>query len=95
MNASVPVLPSEPEETVAKRGIPWIRFLVVLLLILLDQWSKTAVFEWLQGDDVVLDRDRHGHARYPIFVEHIHIARSGQRLLLQTRDRQATRCRMC
>ena len=36
--------------------------------VILDQWSKTAVFEWLEGD-VVLDRDRHGHARYPLFAE--------------------------
>ena len=68
MNPSSSVSPPEPEVTVAQRGIPWIRFLVVLLLILLDQWSKTAVFEWLEGD-VVLDRDRHGHARYPLFAE--------------------------
>jgi signal peptidase II len=58
-----------PEAVLPSRGLPWGRVVVVLLLILLDQWSKTAVFEWLQGGEAEMVRDHHGHNRYPLLGE--------------------------
>jgi len=39
--------------------------LAVALLVLLDQWSKSAVFAWLASSDRLV-RDVHGHERYPL-----------------------------
>lgn len=50
--------------------LPWKRFLFVLVLVLLDQWSKSAVFEHLDPARVMHDApegyglDIHGHRRW-------------------------------
>ncbi|QDU67912.1 signal peptidase II [Engelhardtia mirabilis] len=36
-----------PEPRSAPRGLPWLRFLIVGLLIAADLWTKHAVFAWL------------------------------------------------
>ena len=41
-------------------------FAAAAALVLLDQWSKAAVFAWLGGGSVDLVRDPHGHARLPL-----------------------------
>ncbi|MEX1024164.1 MAG: signal peptidase II [Planctomycetota bacterium] len=49
--------------------LPWKRFLVVLVLVALDQWSKAAVFEYLDPQRLIhdapaaLEIDPHGHRR--------------------------------
>ncbi len=55
-----------PQEESA-HGLPWGRFLVVFLLVLADQLSKSQVFAWL-GDRSAegLVRDHHGHLRYEL-----------------------------
>ncbi len=51
------------------QGLPWVRFLVVLLLVGADQWTKFAVFDFMEVSPPPADviRDHHGHLRYPIF----------------------------
>lgn len=47
--------------------LPWVRFVVVALLVALDLWSKGAVFDWLRGGDAQgMVRDAHGHLRLPL-----------------------------
>jgi signal peptidase II len=48
------------------RAFPWGRFLVVLLLVALDQWSKTAVFAWWDPSHPGVERDQHDHLRVPV-----------------------------
>ena len=46
-----------------------LRFLVVALLVVADQWSKSAVFDWLEGGILTVEGmeiDRHGHDRFPV-----------------------------
>ena len=40
--------------------------LAVVALVILDLWSKTAVFELLEADPYALPRDEHGHMRQPL-----------------------------
>lgn len=44
-------------------------FVVVALLAWLDQWSKSAVFAWLESGEVTLVTDIHGHRRHVLFGE--------------------------
>lgn len=50
------------------RGLPWGRFLVVAVAVVIDQVTKRAVFGWLEDPGSVqgVVRDLHGHERYPI-----------------------------
>lgn len=50
----------------ARRGFPWVRLLLVGLLVALDLWSKAAVFGWLEESPGELVLDPHGHPRFPI-----------------------------
>lgn len=45
------------------------RFAWVLALVVLDLWSKTVVFAWMEAQDRAgtLVADAHGHLRHPIF----------------------------
>ena len=55
------------------RGI-LLRILVVLALVVADQWSKQAVFEALEGGPFAVEGmqiDAHGHRRLPVLGEHI------------------------
>jgi signal peptidase II len=45
------------------------RFAVVSVLVVLDLWSKAAVFGWLRPIEFDLPIDGHGHPRHPIFGE--------------------------
>ena len=51
------------------RGAIALGFVVVALLVWLDQWSKTAVFDWLGGGQATLVTDIHGHRRYLVSGE--------------------------
>ena len=46
-----------------------LRLAVVAVLVALDLWSKSAVFEWLGGYPAGMAADRHGHPRYPLLGE--------------------------
>jgi len=63
---------SPDPDTAGRSGIPWGRFLVVAVLALLDQASKSAVFAWLgpgaEGAERLV-RDHHGHLRLPVLGE--------------------------
>jgi lipoprotein signal peptidase len=49
------------------QALPWRRFAALGLLIVLDLWSKQAIFAWLDGDaPPELVRDAHGHMRLPL-----------------------------
>jgi len=48
------------------RRLPWGRFLVVLLLVGLDLWTKALAFDWLTPATEGAVRDLHGHLRYPV-----------------------------
>src|SRR5262245_11109760 len=54
--------------TVERRRLPWARFAVVLLLVVLDLTTKSALFGWLDSSPPPeeLVRDQHGHLRYPL-----------------------------
>lgn len=59
------------------KGTLLLRLLLVLLLVVADQWSKSAVFSALEGGPAAvesMDYDFHGHARFPVldslFGEH-------------------------
>ncbi|MCZ6596162.1 MAG: signal peptidase II [Planctomycetota bacterium] len=44
---------------------PWVRFLIVVVLVALDLWTKAAVFGWLEGENPPeLVRDAHRHERF-------------------------------
>ena len=50
-----------------RRRLPWLRFAAVAVFVVLDLWSKQAVFAWLPGPPPPeLVRDAHGHSRLPI-----------------------------
>ena len=51
------------------RPLPWVRFLVVVLLVGLDLWSKSAVFAWLEPRPEGIEYDAHGHPRYVLSGE--------------------------
>jgi len=53
----------EPGET---GGLPWRRFVAVLVLVALDLWTKSAVFGWLDFELEGAARDVHGHWRYTL-----------------------------
>ena len=38
---------SEAAQEPPRRGLPWPRFLVVAILIAVDLWTKSAIFEWM------------------------------------------------
>ncbi|MEM7309269.1 MAG: signal peptidase II [Planctomycetota bacterium] len=42
------------------------RFAIVAALVALDLWSKSAAFQYLEGDAAELVRDQHGHDRLPV-----------------------------
>jgi signal peptidase II len=44
-------------------------FVAILALVLVDQWSKAAVFEWLLPAPADISVDRHGHRRYELAGE--------------------------
>ena len=48
------------------RPLPWLRFAVVGLLVVLDLWSKAGVFAWLETRPEGFDVDHHGHGRVPL-----------------------------
>jgi len=62
-----------PEAVAARSAaparLPWARFVVVALLVLLDLWTKQAVFAWLGGDVEGVRYDDHGHLRYGLAGE--------------------------
>jgi signal peptidase II len=47
----------------ASFGAVVLRYAAVVLLVLLDLWSKAAVFAWLEDPRTELVRDGHGHMR--------------------------------
>ena len=51
------------------RPLPWARFVIVALLVVLDLWSKAGVFAWLESGPEALDVDSHGHLRVPLLGE--------------------------
>ncbi len=60
-----------PVQTHASVGAKTIalRIAIVLILVLADQWSKSAVFEAISGGSMVvegMERDIHGHDRLPV-----------------------------
>jgi len=57
--------------TAVERSRVWIvgGFVVVLLLVWLDQWSKEAVFTWFREGRPPLVPDVHGHRRYLVSGE--------------------------
>jgi len=49
------------------RRLPWLRFLVVMLLVALDLWTKQWVFAWFgEGPDGLTACECHTHPRYPV-----------------------------
>lgn len=49
-----------------RTGLPWGRFLAVLLLVALDLWTKAAAFGWLDFEVEGAAHDVHGHWRYTV-----------------------------
>ncbi len=47
------------------------RYAIVVALVLLDLWSKAGVFAWLEGGEVDLLRDDHGHLRHHVLGESV------------------------
>jgi len=58
-------LSKTPEERISRRLVA-VCFVIVVALIALDLWSKSAVFAWLEGGSAELVYDRHGHERVPL-----------------------------
>ncbi len=61
-------MPAGSGGRVLTRQLPWARFLVVLVLIALDLFTKQAAFAWMEGPPVPdgLTIDDHGHRRVPV-----------------------------
>ncbi len=58
---------SSPAPTTSSaRSIPWARFVIVALLVVLDLWSKAGIFEWLASSPDGMAVDSHGHLRVPL-----------------------------
>lgn len=55
------------------------RYLAVLLLVLVDLWSKHAVFSWLGPIEHELPQDPHRHLRYPLLGEWLSLMLSENR----------------
>ena len=62
--------------TSGRGGTPSLRFLVVLLLVALDLWSKQAVFAFLESDPAGLEIDSHYHERFPVAGSWLGLMRS-------------------
>ena len=58
-----------PTEVPPTRALPFGRFAIVFALVALDLWSKHAVFQHIDTHPELLERDAHGHDRWPIFGE--------------------------
>ena len=58
------------------RSLPWARFVVVALLVVLDLWSKDAVFAWLDAGPEGVTYDGHGHMRVPLLGDWLAAMRS-------------------
>ncbi len=70
-----------PVQTHASVGAKTIalRIAIVLILVLADQWSKSAVFEAISGGSMVvegMERDIHGHDRLPVLGNFLGFMRS-------------------
>ncbi len=52
-----------------KRGPALLGLVVVAALVVLDQWSKTAVFDFLGGGEATFVTDVHGHRRFLVSGE--------------------------
>jgi len=57
------------EPATTSRPMPWLRFVIVALLVGLDLWSKAGVFAWLESHPDGMTVDVHGHRRVTIIGE--------------------------